>query len=1228
MIMVDLIKRSVLGVVAVGVLVAAMSVGPAYAESLSPWWGLTSGARPTVLQSGAATSEVQNLTVSATGGDVFLAELRRLEEFFEGKRTISECCSFVPYNASAKVVQEALEPIYPSRKVLVTGGPGDEGGTTPYVITFPGQSVEPVFASSTFAAAPFVGGKALSGGRSEASVREISKGKPEDQIIVTAQNRGDADTSGSVSPVTLVDELTAGLTATAIEGIAGRPVGSPFGNAGPVNCELVSLTCTFEGSLLPFEELEVRIAVEVSGAVSGENHVKVSGGGTVRGASVSRPVNVGGEPRFGIEEYTLLPENPSGSIDTQAGSHPFQVTAAITLNQDFDANGNPKSVALPKDLLSELPRGLIGNPTPFMQCTETQFSTKIVVDGDPYFNECPAQSAVGVATATAFEPVVGLQTLPVPIFNMKPRVGEPARFAFLVLGIVPVFLDTSVGTGNGYAVTIGSHNITQLGTPLSTKLTFWGAPGDSRHDGQRGWECLAQIGTCSTASESSPPPFLVMPTSCEAPYESRVTGDSWPAAGVPSIQAEPVTYKLPVAIDGCNHLPFTPSIKVTPDGNAASTPTGVNIDVHVPQNSVLNAESLAESAVKDISVALPEGVAINPAGGDGLQACAESQVGFTGVEKDGETLTFTPTISEQSCPNASKVGTLEVISPLLPAGQHVIGSVYLATQNENPFGSLIAMYLVGEDPISGVVFKAAGEARLTQSGQIIGIFKNTPQLAFEDAELHFFGGERAPLATPARCGAYTTSATFTPWSGNEPVNASSTPFNITSGPNGSPCPGATLPFSPSLTGGTTNIQAGDFSPLTTTISREDGNQDMQSVQLHMPAGLSGLLSGVKLCPEQQANEGTCGPESQVGETTVSAGVGSDPVSVKGGRVYITEKYAGAPFGLSIVATVKAGPFDLEHDTSNPNNQPLCDCVVVRAKIEVNPTTAELTITTDPSGPHAIPHLIDGIPVQIKRVNVIVNRPSFTFNPTNCSPFTLNGAIASDEGAISPVSVPFQATNCATLAFKPQVSASTSGKTSRKNGASLKFKLTYPKAPWGSQANIAKTKVDLPKQLPSRLTTLQKACVDRVFEANPANCPAGSRIGSAKAITPIIPVPLEGPVYFVSHGGAKFPELVIVLSGYGVTVELHGETFISKAGITSSTLRTIPDVPVGSFELTLPEGSNSALAANGVLCKSKLAMPIALTAQNGLVIHQSTKMSVTGCPKTKTKAKKKKAKQKK
>ena len=351
--------------------------------------------------------------------------------------------------------------------------------------------------------------------------------------------------------------------------------------------------------------------------------------------------------------------------------------------------------------------------------------------------------------------------------------------------------------------------------------------------------------------------------------------------------------------------------------------------------------------------------------------------------------------------------------------------------------------------------------------------------------------------------------------------------------------------------------------------------------------------------KQKANAGTCGPESLIGETTVSVGLGGDPYSVTGGKVYITGPYEGAPFGVSVVVPAKAGPYDLGN-------------VIVRGTIAVDPITAALTITIDGSGPYKIPTILDGIPLQIKHINFTTTRSKFTFNPTNCDPMSVTGSMSSTEGATALLSVPFQVTNCALLGFKPGFKVSTSGKTSKADGASLTVKLTYPKAAFGSQVNIARVKVDLPKQLPSRLTTLQKACTAAQFNVNPAGCPAASFIGHAKAVTPLIPVPLEGPAIFVSHGGEAFPSLIIVLQGYGVTLDLVGSTFISHAGITSTTFKTVPDAPVGSFELMLPQGPYSALAANGNLCTSKLAMPTEFVGQNGAVINQSTPITAEGC----------------
>jgi hypothetical protein len=1179
------VKKIILCVSVVTLLMVLGSASTALA--LSPWWHLTSGSRPTNLQPGLAEDEVQEIAVSATEGRFLL--LARSE------------AALFKWNATSQEVQEGLEGIYGKGNVEVNGGPGGETGSQPYVVTFVGELADQAVAPMNASNSVFLlgcGGATGSGCKKEATLTERTKGRSDGQIVVTAANLGDANANGETSPVSIADKLPPGLKAVAIKGQAG-PLGSA--EAGPVSCSIGTLTCTFASTLPPFDQIEVLISVVAQGAVSGEiNEVGVSGGQTPN-ASVRRPIAVGGQTQFGVEDYELAPEEEGGAADTQAGSHMFQLTTTLTLNQTADAN--PAEPA--KDLHFRLPAGLIGNPTPFPRCTLAQFDTIPVGEPAVGLNGCSPQTAIGVAMITINGASVktshGAYTFTVPVFNVEPAYGEPARFGFS-LAKSPVFLDTSLRTGGDYGVTVNVNNITQTAAFIKNELTIWGVPGDSSHDAQRGWACLADARKspfplpCSASETLHPQPLLTMPTSCSGvPLQTSVETDSWLQASVFGSFGPSVA--MPT-LDGCNRLPFSPSISVAPDGQAGSTPTGLSVGVHVPQDLSLNSAGLAEANVKDTTVALPAGIALNPAAADGLEACSEVQVGLNSD-------------MPSSCPESSKVGTVEINSPLLP--EPIIGAAYLAAQNANPFGSLVALYVVAEDPKAGVLIKVAGEVKPDPvTGQLVSTFKSTPQLPFEDFKLHFFGGSRAPLGTPALCGSYTTGASIAPWSGNEPVESTSN-FQIVSGPNNTPCADP-LPFSPSLTAGSTNIQTGAFSPFTMTMSREDGQQNLKAVQLHMPPGLLGTLAGVKLCAQAQADAGTCGPESRIGETIVSVGLGGNPYSVTGGRVYITEGYGGAPYGLSIVNEAKAGPYDLGQ-------------VVVRAKIEIDPLTAALTVTTDASGPYAIPQILAGIPLQIKHVNVTINRPGFTFNPTNCTPTAITGSLTSSQGAVGVLHVPFQVTNCATLAFKPSFKVSTAGKTSRATGASLHVKLAYPKAAWGTQANIKSVKVDLPKQLPSQLKTLQKACPDFTFNANPAACPPESRIGTTKATTPILPVPLTGPVYFVSHAGLKFPELVIVLSGYGTTVQLHAETFISSAGITSSTFRTIPDVPVNTFELTLPQGKYPALAApDNHLCQDKLVMPTAFTAQNGAVIHQNTPITATGCAKhKKAKAKKKRSK---
>jgi hypothetical protein len=1020
---------------------------------------------------------------------------------------------------------------------------------------------------------------------------------------------------------------------------------------------------------------------------------------------------------FGISKFRIAATNQNGTPDLQAGSHPYALTTTFEMNLPSEPENGPEGDV--KDLTVQLPPGLIGNPDATPRCTDREFTAVENQNG----GTCPIDTAIGVESTYFTEPSGEISPYSTPVYNLVPPRGVVAAFGFVAAKRTPVLLLSSVRAGTDYGVTTSVPDVAQEAAIVASKVTLWGVPGEASHDPWRG-ACEREVGgsaeaslegvgrglreseiedegplylesgldigmpesTCSAKSEQASLPLLTNPTSCGVPRTASISADDWeqPGSYLPdgSPNLEDPNWKsastsLP-ALTGCQSLGFLPTLTVTPDKPDASTSNGLAVNVKLPQSSTQSPVGLAEAAIRDTTVVLPPGVALNPSAANGLEACSANPsalavgelgspgdgIGFNGIEELNKqfepgvkTPIFTPSLPGGStallagenalfeagvnfCSNASKIGTVRIKLEVLE--HELTGAVYLAAQEANPFGSVFAMYVVAEDPVSGVTVKLPGEMTLCKSvgedplnaagepipgvrcqavGQVVTTLENTPQAPVEEFELHLFGGEKAPLTTPAHCGTYTTQTSFVSWSGK--TSDPSAPMEITSGPNGGPCPGSSLPFNPGLTGGALNLNAGAFSPFTLTMNRSDGEQNMQSVEAHLPPGLSGILSNIELCPEPQANLGECGPNSLIGETTVSVGVGGDPFTDTGGKFYLTGPYNGsggcnvleagcAPFGITFEVPAKAGPFDL---ANTKLNHPSCDCILVRGKIEVNPITAALTVTSNPPGtPDAIPTSIEGIPLEIQHINAITTRGNFQFNPTNCNKMEVTGTIHSSEGGTDTIGVPFQVTNCKSLNFTPKFTVSTSGKTSKANGADLVTKVEEPSGSMGTQANLTKVKVELPKQLPSRLTTLQKACTDAQFNANPAGCPPASEIGHATVHTPLLPVPLTGPAIFVSHGGEAFPSLTIVLQGDGVKIDLVGTTFISKSGITSTTFKTVPDQPFSSFQLTLPEGKFSALAANGNLCtvKGGLKMPTEFIAQNGAELHQSTAVSSTGC----------------
>jgi hypothetical protein len=1014
----------------------------------------------------------------------------------------------------------------------------------------------------------------------------------------------------------LRDTLPAGLTATGGENCSGTTV---------VTCILPGPGGNPAFPLYPGhgEPDAVKIPVTVAPGASGEgvNSVVVEDGGATNVARASFPVKFGTQaPGPGFAGFDMWASSPDGGVATQAGSHPFQVTLAFSTNTVLNEAGEEVVTGQPRDLDFKLPPGLVGNPNAVPQCPRADFDEG--EKGEQAGKGCPASTRIGFEDIE-FEKGSGV----LAVYNIVPPPGVAAQFGFTVDGVTTL-LNAKVRSGGNYGITEHVFNVPAKKIRFSS-TTIWGNPSEEELEvDRRGGSPGCVPGPGGGCIYTGPDvPFLTLPTSCEGPRPifGEIVG-TWEDLNARPPVAEVKTHNSegePVGFTGCGRLShFTPTATIAPDTTAADTPAGLTAEVDVPQG--VNPEQLSTAGLKDTTVTLPAGVVINPGQATGLVACQPSQENIDPGTEAGESEAMD---GPPECPAASKVGTDEIDTPLL--ANPLVGNVYILQNNPPHLQLLVAA------SADGVNLKLIGEVNLNEAtGQITTTFKNTPDFPFTVFKLAFSGGAQAALATPTACNtpsfpAYISEAAFTPWSAPFVENALSlSRFEITSGPGGTPC-ASPLPFAPTMTAGSTTDQAGGYTDFTMLLQRGDGQQRVSSLQFKTPPGLLGMIRTVPLCGEPQAADGTCSAASQIGHTVTTAGPGPYPFEVPqvGGPpapIYLTgatllegPNQSVAPYGLSIVVPVVAGPFNL-------------GTVVVRASIAVDPHTSQLTITTG-----ALPAILHGIPTDLRAIDAVIDRPGFMFNPTHCAAAAFTGTATSTEGTTAPLSSRFQVGSCQALTFKPDFQVSTAGKTSKANGASLTAKIVYPTTPLGanqasSQSNIASVKVDLPKQLPSRLTTLQKACTNAQFEANPAGCPAASLVGHTTAVTPVLPTALTGPAYFVSHGGEAFPSLIVVLQGDGVTVDLVGTTFISKAGITSSTFKQVPDVPITSFELVLPEGKYSALTTNlpakdhYSLCGQKLTIPTAFTGQNGAVIHQSTPVSVTGCPKVK-KAKKTKKK---
>jgi hypothetical protein len=993
--------------------------------------------------------------------------------------------------------------------------------------------------------------------------------------------------------------------------------------------------CDFPNSLVPDAKLKLEVMTSVEPGAKFEgacpagyaaskgcvrNEAVVEGGGTATARTeepVSRANIVNGpQAPFGWESFSFHVYGENGAIDSQAGDHPYELKTTFQFNTKFgtSSQGNENAtvpVQEQRDIVVNLPVGLVGSVLAAPQCTFSQLTSfESAARHHPNEHEggCPPDTIVGYIRT---EPSTSSAGINGPLYNMTPERGEPAEFAYLdTLKGIHLLYTRVVPTAKGYVLQSVSPADPQVWFN-GVALTFFGVPAQRDE------------------TDNQPIPFFTNPTDClgEEPTATAYV-DSWQnparlnAEGFPVNLEEPQWAKAESKsppVTGCNVLGFPAEVEDQPTVHESDKPTGINFVIKLPQSETVGVP--ATPTLKKIVARLPEGLTVDPAAGDGLAACSEAQIGWIGPSH----LDFTE--APPACPEASKIGTLELETPLLPAGEKVTGEMFLASQNENPFHATLGAYVVVHDPRLGILIKIAGEFETSpHSGRLTAVFDENPNLPFSILALHFFGGPRAELATPESCGVFTTESELFPYSfpDSGAATLSLNPFVIDEA-----CPGG---FAPTFNAGSQNLQAGEYTPFVASFGRSDADQELSGLTLKLPEGLVGKIAGVPLCSEAQIHEieagtGGCPEDSQVGTVSAGAGPGPDPLFVPG-KAYLTGPYNGGPYGLAVVVPAVAGPYNF-------------GTVVVRQSLRINPQTAQVTDVSDP-----FPKIIDGIPLRLRRIDVTLNREGFTFNPTSCekeqfagtitgsplgAPTSLNGTIgyATEVGASSSFTTPFQVTNCASLKFEPKVSVTTAAHASKRDGQSLNFKITYPSGAAGGvghQAWFKEAKFDIPKQLPAELKTIQQACLEQTFESNPAACPAHSIIGHAVVHTQVLSEPLEGPVYFVSYGGQKFPDAVLVLSGDNVNIELTGETFIDNAtGVTSATFPDTPDVPFESIEVNLPTGEYSEFGSNLPhesydFCGRNLKMPTLFKAANGLEIHQETPVTVTGCANTPTPAK--------
>jgi hypothetical protein len=991
-----------------------------------------------------------------------------------------------------------------------------------------------------------------------------------DELILTAIDSGQGIADGATTPITITDTLPAAGVTLAPAGVSGAKGGFPSGAA--MTCQSTpTIACTTTEAIIPGDVLKMVLTVDVAANAPAtvSNQVSIEGGGAPE-ASATAPITVSATPAgFGLAHGSPLAARSS----TDAGAHPTFTTAFSLSTKELDTPGGA-----PKDLALDFPPGVVAQADSFPQCSLAEVTAAT----------CPREAVLGRAFATvqASPGEPGALDYPLPIYNVAPDEGEPAALAFDIPGHSPVRLDLGFAPSGGYHLRATIADAEEAQPLLSTVITLWGVPAD-----------LNGAGPSSGFGGPGPGPRLALltnPTSCGAdPLSTALSLDAWADPGVELSAAGSLAPTGECALPG-----FAPTIVAQPDTTVADSPAGLLAEVNLPQNE--EPDGTATADLEQSVFALPRGLVPNPAVANGLAACGPAQIGL-GSEPGVAPPAFTA--DPAGCPPASKLGSVQIETPLFD--QPLPGSVFLAKPFENPFGSLLAIYIAVEDPVTGTVVKLAGRVEPDPSAhRLITSFDQIPQLPFENARFELSGGPHAALRTPPVCGSFATTTDLTPWT--SPTGADTTPsdpFQIASGAGGSGCQAsaAALPNKPGFQAGTASSQAAAYSPFDFKLSREDGSQELAKVDLTLPKGLIGKLAGIPYCSDAQiaaaaappqsaagAVAPSCPPASQLGTVTADTGAGPDPLQVQG-KAYLAGPYEGAPISLAIVVPAIAGPFDLGN-------------VVVRSAFHIDPESVQVTVTSDP-----FPTELQGIPLDVRSVDVDIDRADFIVNPTNCDPKSVLGTAVSVFAQSAPLSYPFPVTGCAELGFRPKFALNLKGGTRRGDHPALSVSLTAPTGPY---ANFTGGVVVFPHSEFIDQGHIRTVCTRVQFAAH--ECPSGSIYGHAKLITPLLGEPFEGPVYLRSSDHT-LPDLVSDLrTGGGIETVVDGRVD-SVHGDLRTTVEGTPDAALSSYTLEMQGGRRGLLVNSQDLCGSVHRAYADFSAQNGKT-SASKPVVTNSCPK--------------